>query len=99
MTCSAEKPRPQTSLNPTPLLAQRLQAADTVWHDFMAAHHACRFQDEPAVNQNLVFLLFAKFVLELIPDNSLRTQLFEYFEPQFIPGTTFISGGDECSRK
>jgi len=80
--------------NPTNLLIQRLLAADRAWHEFVAAHHAYRFQEEP-VHQNLIFLLFAKFVLELVNDNHLRTQLFEHFEPQFLPATAFRGEQDE----
>jgi hypothetical protein len=87
MTDSTAQTCLKSRLNPPHRLMHRLEAADSAWRDFIVAVHASRFQVEPVVNQNLVFLLFAKFVLELVPDNYLRTQLFEYFELRFIPTT------------
>lgn len=86
MTDFTAQLRHQSEQIPANAFTQRLLAADSAWHEFMAAYYASRFQNEPVVYQNLVFLSFAKFVLELVPDNHLRTQLFEYFELQFIKG-------------
>ncbi len=82
MTDFAEEPRAKFESDPSNNLTKRILAANIAWQEFIATYHASLL-DEP-VYQNLVFLLFAKFVLELVNDNHLRTQLFGYFEPQFL---------------
>ena len=60
-------------------IAQRLQAANEAWQDFLFAQ---KLSDDGIVVENsaVAFTAFSRFVHELVDDYSLRKHLIEYFE-------------------
>lgn len=60
-------------------LAQRLQAADEAWQDFMLAQKQLE-EGERMEDSVTVFITFSRFTHELIDDTQLRALLLKCFE-------------------
>ena len=69
-------------------LAQRLQAADEAWQDFIFAQK--QLEDGESIENSLtVFAAFSRFTHELVDDHELRTLLLKCFEQRLRHGRQF----------
>ena len=72
-------------------LAQRLQAADEAWNDFIFAQR--QLHEEESIEDSMTaFTAFSRFAHELVDDYELRNLLLRFFEQRLRHAGIFHQG-------
>ena len=67
-------------------LTDRLFEANEIWYQLMSMQAERLTQENPLANRNMLFLLFGRFVHELVLDRALCGELLDYIDRQMREG-------------